>query len=304
MKKNDKIFNKAVEKLQKTGNKASEALKDVSKAGSILKFDEKATKEMIENAVKSLEEKKELEEWIWVKGYKGTDKDMKCRDYQFMIGVRHDMPEGSKIETCSSGFHLCTELKDVFGYYDRKENNRFFEVRALVRKKDVDGVGSVEPAKYYIGGISSFIPWPLPGDSKLAAKSIEFMRELTLDEIFAGSKAEGWTDEHKKLALEIGIPNTENIVRIDYLVKLGYSELLADYIVHELKRYELAVFLTKLPEQPDMNTKMIILFGASDNVNSRYVLEEWFHVPERSIAMAKLGENAVKGFIDGISAKN
>lgn len=296
MKKNDKIFNKAVEKLQKSGVKASESLKEVAQAcegfkavninidelsrttniASVLSVKENVTKEMIENAVKQVE-KKEAEEWIWVKGYKGTDKDMKCRDYQFMIGVRHDMAEGAKIETCSSGFHLCTKLNDVFDYYDRKDNNRFFEVRALVRKKDVDSIGKDTRNVYYIGGIPYRAPWPMPSDSKIAAKSIEFMRELTLDEIFAGTKAEGWTDEDKKLALEIGVDKAEMVVRTKELVSIGYSEPLADYVVNVLKRYELAVFLNNLPEQPDMNTKMIILFGNADNFKPDF-LQKQFHL--------------------------
>ena len=46
------------------------------------------------------------EEWIWVTGYKGTDKDMKCRDYQYELGKQHDMPEGTDITMCYSGFHF------------------------------------------------------------------------------------------------------------------------------------------------------------------------------------------------------
>lgn len=29
-----------------------------------------------------------IEEWIWIDGFKGTDSDMKCRDYQFRIGIK------------------------------------------------------------------------------------------------------------------------------------------------------------------------------------------------------------------------
>lgn len=34
------------------------------------------------------------EKWIWVDGYKGTDKDMKCRGYQYEFGKQFDIPEG------------------------------------------------------------------------------------------------------------------------------------------------------------------------------------------------------------------
>lgn len=28
------------------------------------------------------------EEWVWVDGFKGTDKDMRCRDFQYELGKR------------------------------------------------------------------------------------------------------------------------------------------------------------------------------------------------------------------------
>ena len=63
-----------------------------------------------------------------MKGYKGTDKDMKCRGFPFEIGKKYTI-EG-KIEICKRGFHFCENLYDVFGYYERNNENRFFEVEA------------------------------------------------------------------------------------------------------------------------------------------------------------------------------
>ena len=45
------------------------------------------------------------DEWIWVEGYKGTDKNMCCRDYQYEIGKQFDMSDDEEIKECSSGFH-------------------------------------------------------------------------------------------------------------------------------------------------------------------------------------------------------
>lgn len=279
MKNKNRLFNKAVENLQKSGVKASEALNEVSEACtgfkaamynfdetigcSTAKLQEKVTKEMIEYAVKQIEQK-ESEEWIWVTGYKGTDKDMKCRDYQFMLNYRHEMAAGAEISICSSGFHFCTKLKDVFNYYSIEKGNRFFEVRALVRKKDYEeakrGIFSFKHSPYSI--------WPMPVScDKLTSKAIEFVRELTLDEIFAGTDAAGWNDEDKKLALELGITKAELMRDVSELVSLGYSEQLSYYIVRELKKSNLAKFLCTLPENPSMDTKMIILFGMTAGCN-------------------------------------
>ena len=40
--------------------------------------------------------KEESEKWIWVEGYKGTDPEMKCRDFQFELGEEYT--EKGKIE--------------------------------------------------------------------------------------------------------------------------------------------------------------------------------------------------------------
>ena len=71
-------------------------------------------------------ENKEEKEWIWVEGYKGTDKDMKCRDFQFEIGKEYSVLKDEEPVMCEKGFHLCLKLSDVFTYYDICNNNRFF----------------------------------------------------------------------------------------------------------------------------------------------------------------------------------
>lgn len=47
--------------------------------------------------------------------FKGFDKDLKCRGFQYEVGKTYSMPE--KPEICVKGFHCCTKLSDVFQYY-------------------------------------------------------------------------------------------------------------------------------------------------------------------------------------------
>jgi hypothetical protein len=110
------------------------------------------------------------EEWIWVEGYKGTDKDMKCRDFQYELNKEFKCD--SNIELCDKGFHFCLKLQDVFDYYNLKKDNRFFKVKGLVRKEDYNYIIERRGIRsfYTIGGYI---------DSKIVAKEIVFLEELT-----------------------------------------------------------------------------------------------------------------------------
>ena len=50
-----------------------------------------------------------------ITGFKGFDKDLKCRDYQYEVGKEFE--EEGKIEACSKGFHFCENPFDVLWYY-------------------------------------------------------------------------------------------------------------------------------------------------------------------------------------------
>ena len=89
-----------------------------------------------------------------IKGFKGFDKNLKCRDYQFEI--EKDFIHEGEVKACESGFHFCENPLDVFNYYSPAAS-RFAEVEG---SGDINTDGS---------------------DSKVAVSRLSIKGELTLN---------------------------------------------------------------------------------------------------------------------------
>ena len=100
-----------------------------------------------------------------ITAFKGFDKNLQCRGYQFEIGKTHTH-EG-EVEACSSGFHSCENPFDVLNYYplisDDGSLNRFAAVKAS-------------------GTISRH-----DGDSKIASASLLVEAELKMPEFISAA---------------------------------------------------------------------------------------------------------------------
>ncbi len=63
--------------------------------------------------------------------YKGFDKDLKCRGFQYEVGKEYELPKGEIVEICRRGFHACESPLEVLDYYfmdDQANLLRFCEV--------------------------------------------------------------------------------------------------------------------------------------------------------------------------------
>ena len=91
--------------------------------------------------------------------YKGFDKNMQCRGFQYEVGKTYNH-EG-KVGVCCSGFHSCEYPLDVFRYYE-PSSSRF----------------AVVPA-------SGQISRQTDGDTKIASASIAIKAEISLTDMTA-----------------------------------------------------------------------------------------------------------------------
>ena len=76
-----------------------------------------------------------------MKGYKGFDKDLKCRDLQYEVGK--ETAVDGEIKLCKRGIHFCKNPHDIFSYYVPGENNRF----AVVEAEDVSNERNDDDSK-------------------------------------------------------------------------------------------------------------------------------------------------------------
>ncbi|EBA8098908.1 Gp53 [Salmonella enterica subsp. arizonae] len=109
--------------------------------------------------------------------FKGFNKDLKCRDFQFAIGetFHHD----GKVEACGSGFHACECPFDVFSYYPPAES-RYAETISF-------GITDSEEG----------------GDTKIASSSITIKDELTLPQFIQRGIKWIWSKIDKSLEQQI-----------------------------------------------------------------------------------------------------
>ena len=92
-----------------------------------------------------------------IKGYKGLDKDMKCRGFQYESGK--DYTYDGDIECCRSGFHFCENPLEVLSYYS-PATSRFCEVEGRGKCDKSEEDSKVSVSNLHIGleiGLSGLI---------------------------------------------------------------------------------------------------------------------------------------------------
>ena len=99
-------------------------------------------------------------------------------------------------------------------------------------------------------------------DDKYDEKSIHFIRELTVDEVFeavTNKEVLEWTDDWKKRAIETSIKSVRMEIREFELCAAGYSPAFSKYIARDTGRYKRAIAMASLPDV-SMDVKVMAIF--------------------------------------------
>ena len=83
-----------------------------------------------------------------MKTYKGFDKDLKCRGFQYEIGKEYEEEEA---KACEKGFHACKNPLEVFSYYPPCDGNRYCEVEQDGELSEHNADSKVASTKIKIG---------------------------------------------------------------------------------------------------------------------------------------------------------
>ena len=137
---------------------------------------------------------KEMEENKII-AYKGFDKNLCCRGFQYEIGKEY-VHEG-EIECCENGFHACTNPFDVLDYYEADGKNRYCEVEQS---------GSIKTGN---------------GDSKQASSKIKIKAEIGMAGLFKAGVE--WIKEKTNPVPIIAETKDKNDNPSGYSAKIGSS---------------------------------------------------------------------------------
>ena len=122
--------------------------------------------------------------------YKGFDKNMKCRGFQYEVGKEYEMD--GEIKCCKQGFHACKSPMEVWDYYDMLSS----------RYAEVEQSGKIDKEEYSTKVCSSCIK--IKAELKLADIiniGVEWLKDITSP---SKVKADGMLNDNGDRKKQIG----------------------------------------------------------------------------------------------------
>ncbi|MES2864048.1 MAG: hypothetical protein V4666_08015, partial [Bacteroidota bacterium] len=119
-------------------------------------------------------------------GFKGYNKDLKCRDKQYEIGKEY---EEENAKACETGFHFCENPLDIFSYYS-PANSRFSQVEGsgIISKENTDSKVSCSKIKI---GAEITLKAVIEGGIKFIFERVNWSKENTSNGNRSGATSNG-----------------------------------------------------------------------------------------------------------------
>ena len=145
-----------------------------------------------------------------ITSYKGFDKNMKCRGFQYEVGKEYEMD--GEVKCCNQGFHACKSPMEVWDYYDMFDS----------RYAEVEQSGKIDAGENSTKVCSSRIK--IKAELKLADIiniGVEWLKDITSP---SKVKADGVLNDNGDRRKQIGSSgNYAQIGSSGYSAKIGSS---------------------------------------------------------------------------------
>ena len=145
-----------------------------------------------------------------ITSYKGFDKNMQCRGFQYEVGKEYEMD--GEIKCCNRGFHACKSPMEVWNYYDMLDS----------RYAEVEQSGKIEEEENSTKVCSSHIK--IKAELKLADIiniGVEWLKDITSP---SKVKADGVLNDNGDRRKQIGSSgDSAKIGSSGYSAKIGSS---------------------------------------------------------------------------------
>lgn len=150
-------------------------------------------------------------------GYKGFDKDLKCRDFQFEVGKSYE--HDGVVKLCAQGFHWVENALDALSYY-APGSSRYAEIEAdgVSGEKELDSKrvssGILIKAEISLQAI-------IEASVKFVFSSVQASKDTTAT---TGESANAATTGPESIAAAIGINNKAKAAKGSWIVVAEWKQ--------------------------------------------------------------------------------
>ncbi len=140
-----------------------------------------------------------------MKAYKGFDRDLQCRGYQFAVGESY---ETKRAELCRTGFHAVTNPFDALAYYPAADGSRYCEVEVDDDAKTDPAADSKVASRHISIGVEIGLPGLIEAGLQVVWEKVEKVRATKPDQFSDGYQSTAVTSGDQSTAATSGDRST------------------------------------------------------------------------------------------------